>query len=305
MVSKTKVFRKMLEGPGVIVMPGAYDALSARLVEISGFKAVIHTGYGTAASLLAKPDVGLVSFREMCDQVKSVARAVSIPVIGDSDTGYGNAVNVNRTVKEYIWSGAAGLFMEDQVWPKRCGHMFGKEVISKEEAIGKIRAAVDARNEEDPDFVIGFRTDAIAVNGIDDAIDRAKAALNAGADYVFIEAYENIDQMKKATKEVKGPIMLNLIEGGRTPLISVKDAEELGFKIVIFPLTTLYAATKGMIDALNILKEKGSAEPILPRLVPFPEFAKIVDLEGIRKLEEKYLPEKEVEERYKGKKTIV
>ena len=305
MISKTKVFRKMLEEPGVIVMPGVYDALSARLVEMSGFKAAIHSGYGTAASLLAKPDVGLVCFKEMRDQVASIARAVDIPVIADSDTGYGNELNAYRTVKEYIWAGAAGLFMEDQAWPKRCGHMFGKQVIDKGEMVDKISAAVDARNEEDPDFVIGARTDAIAVNGIDDAIGRAEAYSKAGADYIFIEAYENMEQIKKAVKEVKAPLMLNLIEGGRTPLLSVHDAEKMGFKIVIFPLTTLYSAAKGMYDNLLVLKKTGSAKEILDKLIKFPDFAKIVEIDKYRALEDKYLPKKVLEEKYKGKKTIV
>ncbi len=299
-MKKSSMFRKMLKEPGVIVMPGAYDALSARIIEMQGFKAIIHTGYGTAASLLGLPDVGLVSFREMCDRVKSIARAVSIPVIGDADTGYGNAVNVYRTVKEYIWAGAAGLFIEDQVWPKRCGHMFGKQIIEKDEMVGKIMAAVDARDEEDPDFVIGARTDAIAVKGIDDAIERAEAYREAGADFIFIEAFENIEQMERAVKEVKAPLMLNLIEGGRTPLVSVEEAEKLGFKIVIFPLTALYSAAKAMSDTLSILKEKGSAMSYLDRLITFPEFAEIVGIENIRKMEQKYLPERILKEKYGG-----
>jgi len=300
-LKKSTIFRKMLSEPGAIVMPGAYDALSARIAEMVGFRAVIHTGYGTAASLLGMPDIGLVSFGEMVERVKSIARAVQIPVIGDADTGYGNAINVYRTVKEYIWAGAAGLFIEDQVWPKRCGHMFGKLIIDKEEMVGKIMAAVDARNEEDPDFVIGARTDAIAVKGIDEAIERAEEYRKAGADFIFIEAFENVDQIKRAVKEVKAPLMLNLIEGGRTPLVSVEEAEKLGFKIVIFPLTALYAATKAMIETLTILKERGTALAYLDRLVTFPEFAKIVEVQRFREMEDKYIPERILEMMYKGR----
>lgn len=300
-MKKSTIFRKMLSEPGAIVMPGAYDALSARIAEMVGFRAVIHTGYGTAASLLGMPDIGLVSFGEMVERVKSIARAVQIPVIGDADTGYGNAINVYRTVKEYIWAGAAGLFIEDQVWPKRCGHMFGKLIIDKEEMVGKIMAAVDARNEEDPDFVIGARTDAIAVKGIDEAIERAEEYRKAGADFIFIEAFENVDQIKRAVKEVKAPLMLNLIEGGRTPLVSVEEAEKLGFKIVIFPLTALYAATKAMIETLTILKERGTALAYLDRLVTFPEFAKIVEVQRFREMEDKYIPERILEMMYKGR----
>ncbi|MBS7281326.1 MAG: isocitrate lyase/PEP mutase family protein [Candidatus Freyarchaeota archaeon] len=297
-MKKTSVFKKMLHEPGLIIMPGAYDALSAKIVELTGFKAIQHTGYGTAASLLGMPDIGLVSFWEMVERVKSIAEAVNIPVIGDADTGYGNAINVYRTVKEYIRTGAAGLFIEDQVWPKRCGHMFGKMIIDKEEIVGKVMAAVDSKNEEDPDFVIGVRTDAIAVTGIDDAIERARAFKEAGADFVFIEAYENLDQMKRAVKEVNAPLMLNLIEGGRTPLVSVKEAEDLGFKIVIFPLTTLYAACKGMMDSLSILKHKGSAQLYLDKLVMFQEFAKIVGVDKFRAMENKYIPERVLKKMY-------
>jgi methylisocitrate lyase len=305
-MKKSTIFRKMLSEPGIIVMPGAYDALSAKIIEMVGFKAIQHTGYGTAASLLGMPDIGLVSFGEMVDRVASIARAVKIPVIGDSDTGYGNPVNAYRTVKEYIWAGAAGLFMEDQVWPKRCGHMFGKMIVSREEMVGKIAAASDARKEEDPDFVIGARTDAIAVAGIDEAIERAEEYRKAGADFIFIEAFENVDQMRRAVKEVKAPLMLNLIEGGRTPLVSVEEAEKLGFKIVIFPLTALYAAAKAMIDTLTTLKEKGTAQAYLDKLVTFPEFAKIVEIQRFREMEDKYLPEKMLELMYgKGPRRIV
>jgi methylisocitrate lyase len=305
-IKKSTIFRKMLSEPGIIVMPGAYDALSAKIIEMVGFKAIIHTGYGTAASLLGMPDIGLVSFGEMVSRVASIARAVKIPVIGDADTGYGNPINAYRTVKEYIWAGAAGLFIEDQVWPKRCGHMFGKLIVDKEEMVGKVAAASDARKEEDPDFVVGARTDAIAVAGIDEAIERAEEYRKAGADFIFIEAFENVDQMKRAVKEVKAPLMLNLIEGGRTPLVSVKEAEELGFKIVIFPLTALYSAAKAMIDTLTILKEKGTALEYLDKLVTFPEFAKIVEIQKFREMEEKYLPEKMLELMYgKGPRKIV
>jgi len=305
-IKKSSLFRKMLQEPGIIVMPGAYDALSAKIIELVGFKAILHTGYGTAASLLGMPDIGLVSFGEMVERVKQIARAVNIPVIGDADTGYGNPINVWRTVKEYIWAGAAGLFIEDQVWPKRCGHMFGKMIIDKEEMIGKIMAAVDAKKEEDPDFVIGARTDAIAVAGIDEAIERANAYYKAGADFIFIDAFENIEQMKRALREVKAPLMLNLIEGGRTPLVSIQEAEKMGFKIVIFPLTALYAAAKAMLETLTLLKERGTAQAYLDRLMIFSEFAKIVEIQRFREMEDKYIHEKILEKMYgKGPRRMV
>jgi methylisocitrate lyase len=282
----------MLEEPGIIVAPGAYDALSAKIVEKAGFKAIQHTGYGTAASLLGVPDIGLVDFREMCDKVKSIANSVKIPVIGDADTGYGNPINVYRTVKEYINAGADGLFIEDQVWPKKCGLMLGKMIVDKEEMTGKIMAAVDAKKEEDPDFVVGARTDAIAVAGIEEAIERAEVYRKAGADFIYIEGFENIQQMKKAVKEVKAPLMLDLIEGGKTPLISIKEAKKMGFKIVIFPLTALYAATKAIMETLSVLKKKGSALPYSKKLISFSEFNEMVELKKFKLMENKYIPEK-------------
>jgi methylisocitrate lyase len=274
------------------VVPGAYDALSARIIELTGFEVLIHTGYGTAASLLAQPDVGLINFREMCDRVKYVSRSVDIPAFADGDTGYGNALNVSRTVREYIWAGAAGMFIEDQVWPKRCGHMFGKQVIPREEFVSKIKAASDARREEDPDFVLMARTDALAVEGLDEAIERVNLCHEAGADLAFIEAYEDFDQVEESLKRANVPLTLNLIEGGRTPLVSVKEAEETGFKVVFFGLTALYAAAKGMLEVMGILEREGTAQGYLDKLVPFPEFSKIVRTEEMRELEERYVPEK-------------
>lgn len=294
-MKKSKKLRELLSRPQILILPGAYDALSARIIEMAGFEALIHSGYGTAASLLAQPDIGLVNFREMCDRVRYIARSVEIPAFADGDTGYGNALNVFRTVKEYIWAGAAGMFIEDQVWPKKCGHMFGKQTISQAEFVGKIRAASDARNEEDPDFVLMARTDALAVNGLDDAIERVNLCCEAGADLAFIEAYENVDQIKKAIKETRAPLVLNLIEGGKTPLVSVREAESMGFKIVFFGLTTLYAAARGMMDVLKLLKAEESAQPYLDRLITFPQFEEIVNTEKIKHLEDAYLSDKSLQ----------
>jgi 2-methylisocitrate lyase-like PEP mutase family enzyme len=281
-------YRKLLNEPGTVFMAGVYDALSAVLAERAGFDIVTHTGYGTAASLIGMPDVGLVSFKEMCDRVTYIAGSINIPLMTDADNGYGNAVNVYRTVKEYIGGGAAGLFIEDQAWPKRCGHMAGKAIISAEEMVGKLKAAVDARDEYDRDFVVGARTDAIATHGFDEAIRRAKLYSEVGIDFMFIEAYENIDQMKTALKEVGKPIMLNLVEGGKTPLINAQQARELGFKFVAFPLTTLLAATKGMIRTLELLKKTYSPESYLGELTSWSEFNEIIGVPKIREMEEKY-----------------
>ncbi len=305
MAKMSKALRALLKRPGLIVAPGVYDALSARICEMVGFEAVSHSGYGTAAATLGQPDIGLLDMTEMARQVGSVANAVKIPVLGDADTGFGNAVNAYRTVQEYIRAGAAGLFIEDQVLPKRCGHMRGKQVISKQEMLGKLRAAMDARDERDPDFVIMCRTDAIAVNGFEDALDRAKAAVDLGVDMVFVEALETRQQMERVGREVRAPLMLNFVEGGRTPLIPYKEAEALGFKYVVPALTALMAAAKGMYDVMRQVREEGVSDAYLDRLFSFQEFAGIVHMERFRKMEDAYLPSEVLEERYKGDRTIV
>jgi methylisocitrate lyase len=305
MASKGKTLRSLLQRPGLIIAPGVYDALSARICEMVGFEAVSHSGYGTAAVTLGRPDIGLLDMTEMVRQVGSVAKAVEIPVLGDADTGFGNAVNVFRTVQEYIRAGAAGLFIEDQVQPKRCGHMRGKQVISTAEMLGKLRAAMDARDELDPSFVIMCRTDAIAVNGFEDALDRAKAAADLGVDMIFVEALETREQMARVGREIPRPLMLNFIEGGRTPLITYAEAEALGFKYIALAITALSAAAKGMYDVMRRVREEGASNAYLDRLFTFQEFAQVVRLDRFRQMEDRYLPSEVLEERYKGDRTIV
>ncbi len=284
----TTTFRNMLNGPRAILLPGVYDALTAKIAEKVGFKVITHTGYGTSASLLGQPDVGFVSFKEMCDRVAEIAHAVAIPVFSDADTGYGNPLNVYRTVKEYIRAGAAGLFIEDQKWPKKCGHMMGKKIITIDELVGKAKAALDARNSEDPDFVIGIRTDAIAVEGFAEALKRAKICSDLGIDFIYIEAYQNQEQMKQAIKEVGKPLLLDLIEGGKTPLMSFADAEEIGFKIVAFPLTAQLAATKAVWEVFQLLKDTGSAQSYSDKIMDFDSFNQFIDLQKIYDMEMKY-----------------
>jgi methylisocitrate lyase len=305
MVRTSTALRALLKRPGLIIAPGVYDALSARICEMVGFEAVSHSGYGTAAATLGQPDIGLLDMTEMARQVGSVANAVQIPVLGDADTGFGNAVNAYRTVGEYIRAGAAGLFIEDQALPKRCGHMRGKQVISKQEMLGKLKAAMDARDERDPDFVIMCRTDAIAVNGFEDALDRAKAAVDLGVDMLFVEAMETREQMERVGREIRVPLMLNFVEGGRTPLMTYKEAEELGFKYVVPALTALMAAARGMYDVMRQVREEGVSDAYLDRLVSFQEFARIVHMERFRRMEDAYLPSEVLDERYRGDRTIV
>jgi len=304
-MKKGKALRALLERPGIVVAPGVYDALSARICEMVGFEAVSHSGFGTAAATLGRPDIGLLDMTEMARQVAAVANAVAIPVLGDADTGFGNAVNAFRTVQEYVRAGAAGLFIEDQVSPKRCGHMRGKQVVSRAEMLGKLRAAMDARDALDPDFVIMCRTDAIAVHGFEEALDRAKAAVDLGVDMVFVEALETREQMARVGREVKAPLMLNLIEGGRTPLVTYAEAEQLGFKYVVPALTALSAAARGMLDVLQQVRKEGVSDAYLDRLVTFRDFPCIVHLERFRAMEDRYLPDEVLEERYRGERRIV
>jgi len=238
--------RELLVASAPLVAPGAYDALSARLVAQAGFDAVYMTGFGTTASLIGRPDVGLLSGAEMVDNARRIAAAVDVPVIADADTGYGNALNVVRTVQLYEQAGVAGIQLEDQVMPKKCGHMSGKALIGVDEMVGKVRAAVAARR--DPDLVLIARTDAVAVSGVDDALERARAYADAGADLLFVEAPTSEADVERVAKELAGvaPLVFNWAEGGRTPPLSLARMTELGFALVIYPIGTLLAATAGI-----------------------------------------------------------
>lgn len=288
MNKKTKRLREMFNKSGLLVVPGAHDALTAKLIEIVGFDVAFHTGYGTSATLLGAPDVGLVSFYEMVERVRYIAHAVGIPIFADGDTGYGGIVNVQRTVREYIWAGASGMFIEDQVWPKRCGHLEGKELISKEEMIGKIKAAYDVKMEEDSDFILGARTDAIAVEGFYEAIERANAYIDAGVDFIFLDAPETEKQVEEIPKLVNAPSMLNLIEGGKTPLFTFREVEEMGYKILAIPLTALYSGTKAALEALKDLKSRGALEKDQRKFLTFSEFGEIVGISEVLETEKKY-----------------
>jgi len=305
MKKMTTQLRALIARPGAIIVPGVFDALSARICEMVGFEAVVHSGYGTSAVRLGQPDIGLLDMTEMSSQVRLIAHAVRIPVLGDSDHGFGNAVNAYRTVQEYLWAGAAGLFMEDQVSPKRCGHMEGKQVISKEEMMGKLRAALDARDELDRDFVVMYRTDALHVTGFEDALERAKAAVDLGVDMVFVEALETREQMERVVAEIKVPLMLNLIEGGKTPLIPVKEAEAMGFKLIVPALSALYSAARGMYNVMKRIHDEGISDGYLDKLFTFKEFGELVRLDEVRAKEEKYLPPSVMRDKYRGKKHIV
>jgi carboxyvinyl-carboxyphosphonate phosphorylmutase len=280
--------RELLNSGQTIVAPGAFDPLAARLVEEAGFAAVYMTGFGTSAALLGRPDVGLLTMTEMADSAGRIAACVDIPLIADADTGYGNPLNVIRTVGAYEAAGVAGLHIEDQVAPKKCGHMEGKLVIGADEMAQKVKAAVDART--DPDFVIIARTDARAVEGLDRALDRARRYRDAGADVLFIEALVSEAEIEAAAAAFPDvPLLFNWAEGGKTPPVSLGRLTELGYRIVIFPIGTLLAATAAMRRILKEIATAGTPASLLGELPTFGEFTDFIGLPEVREIEQRYI----------------
>ena len=279
--------RALLESGETIVAPGAFDPLAARLVEEAGFQAVYMTGFGTSAALLGRPDVGLLTMTEMVDNARRIADCVDIPVIADADTGYGNPLNVIRTVGAYEAAGVAAIHLEDQVAPKKCGHMEGKQVIPAAEMAQKIRAAVETRSR--PDFVIIARTDARAVEGLERALDRARLYREAGADVLFIEAVTSQDEAAEAARAFPDvPLLFNWAEGGKTPPIELDRLRELGYRIVIFPISTLLAATAGMRRVLGEIARSGTPARALAGLPAFGEFLDFIGLPDVHETERRY-----------------
>jgi 2,3-dimethylmalate lyase len=279
--------RQLLAGDNVVVAPGAYDALSARIIESAGFPCVYMTGFGTAASLLGRPDVGLVSSTEMVDNARRITGAVTLPVVADADTGYGNPINVIRTVQDYERAGVAGIHLEDQAMPKRCGHMSGKVLVPVEEMVAKVRAAVDART--DPDFVLIARTDARAVDGLPAALDRAARYLDAGADMLFVEAPEDEAEIEQVARTFAGiPLLFNWAEGGRTPPVPLQRLEQLGFRLVIFPIGLLLSAAASMRSFLEVLSKEGTPASILEGLPKFVDFVDFLGMSDVRELEKRF-----------------
>lgn len=280
-MSKAQMIRQALAKHGQLIMPGVYDALSAKIAARAGFEVTFITGYSLSATLLGEPDFGLLTQTEVVSAAQRICSVIDTPVIVDADTGYGNAINVIRTVQDLIRAGAAGMFLEDQVWPKRCGHMRGKQVISLEEQLNKLRAAVEAKGQDD--FFIVARTDARQALGLDEAIKRAIAFKNAGADAVFIEAPESKDEMREIASQVKGHLVANMLERGVTPLMGPEELKDLGFDLIVWPLAPLYSVAKSLTEVYTTLRKEGSTISILDRLMPFDEFNAIVGLN------EKYL----------------
>lgn len=284
---KTQRLRELLASDGIVMAGGAHDAFSARLVEQAGFELCVVTGAGVAACR-GYPDVGLVTLEEMTRNARYIADALTIPVIIDADNGYGNAINVVRTVKEFEHAGVSGIHLEDQVWPKRCGHMFGKTLIPKEEMCQKLKAALDAR--EDPDFVIIARCDAMLVNGLDDVIDRCDAYIEAGADMLFCEVREDMDEIIAVANHFKDrvPLHWNHSPSPMVPRMSAKEVEALGYKTCCFYVQSLMAAAKTMQEVLGQIYKTGTSEGVVEQMIGFDELWEINDMASIRDMEKKY-----------------
>ena len=285
---KTTKFKQLVLDQNILVLPGVHDALSAKLAENAGFDALTMGGYGISASVLGQPDVGFLTLTEMLYSLKRICDATSLPLLADADTGYGNAANVRRVVREYEDSGAAALFLEDQEWPKRCGHMEGKRVISMEEHVMKIRAAVEARR--DPDFIIMARTDARSVHGIDDAIRRAKAYGDAGADLLFVEAPQTVEELAEIRRRIDKPLLANMVEHGKTPLLSAAELQKLGYNVVVFPVCSVYTMAAALQSLWQELRETGTTKRFVDsgQMLSFADFNQLIGLPAYREIEKKY-----------------
>ncbi len=282
----TTRYRELIRRPQIAVMVGAYDALSARLVETAGFDLTFVHDYGVSAGLLGMPDMGLVTLTEMTGVIANVVKAVGIPVVADGGCGFGNPLNTYRTVREYEAAGAAGINLEDQVYPKRCGHLAGKQVIRPEEMVEKIQAARDARR--DPDFVITARVDSLAIHGLDDAVSRANLYAQAGADMVFTEAPTSVEEVRHIIRSVHAPSWINMVEGGKTPLIPIPELQEMGAALVDYGPLVLFAAAAGICRALEVLKRDGTTAAHLGELMSFTALNQLNRIDEYRARETQY-----------------
>lgn len=279
--------RQRLAQKEILVLPGVYDALTAKIAVSEGFDGVVMGGYAVAASRLGEPDVGYLSMTEMRDAVRTIARAVDVPVVTDGDTGYGNALSARRTLQEYEWAGAAAVLFEDQVWPKRCGHMAGKQVVDAAEHAKKIRAAADGKLKQSTLLIA--RTDARAVLGLDAAIERGKMYLDSGAEALFIEAPQSVEELEKIGKSFPDTVLIaNMIEGGKTPELTAKDLENLGFDIVFWPCTALYTITRAFRDVMRTLRREGTTLSCDDKMLHFTEFNSFIGLDKYNELDKKY-----------------
>lgn len=293
-MKKTTLLRQLLSERKAIPVPGAHDVVSAMLIEKTGFKALQVSGFGLSATLLGLPDMAFLSFAEVLEFTRNIIDAVNIPVMADADTGYGNAVNAMRVTEKFIKAGAAGLNLEDQVFPKRCGHIEGKSIIPCDEMTLKIKACAKIREELDRDFIINARTDAIAVAGVEEAIRRGNEYIAAGADMIFVEAPRTVEEIERAAKGIDGLVSINLfdnIEGGKTPLVSVEELAKIGVARVSIPVGTTFAAARGVLNYLEAIKGGRLAPERKDLTFSFGEFKNLVGVPGFRDLEKEFLPE--------------
>ena len=287
MIKTSTKLRQLVAREETLVLPGVYDALTAKIAAEAGFEALVMGGYSIAATRLGQPDVGYLGMMEMAQAVKTITDAVDLPLFADGDTGYGNALSVRRTVREYEQAGAAAIIFEDQVWPKRCGHMQGKAVIPVEEHVQKIKAAVDARSDDD--VMIVARTDARAVLGLEAAIERGHSYLAAGADALFIEAPQNESEMALIGREFPQAVLLaNMIEGGKTPILTPEKLQKMGFKIVFWPCTLLYTVLHNVSQVLKTLRETGTTELYSSQMADFMAFNEFIGFKKYSEMEKQY-----------------
>ncbi len=278
--------KERLKEDRIIVAPGAFDMVSAKIIENLGFEALYVTGFGQSASHLGLPDAGFITLTEIVERIHKTSRTVKIPLIADGDTGYGGIVNVIRTVEEFESSGASAIQLEDQEMPKKCGHVGTKQLVEPEEMVLKIQVAIETRRSDD--FLIIARTDARTVVGFEEAIKRAHMYEAAGADIIFIESPQTKEELKIIGESFEKPVLANMIEGGKSPLINIEQLQAMGFKLVIFPLTSLLASTKAVQLVMQILKDEGTTEKASSKIMEFDEFTDFIGFPEIRFLEEKY-----------------
>ena len=286
MPHSTTKLRKLLREPGIIMAPGAYDCLTAKIIENAGFPAVYMTGAGTSVATLGYPDLALATMGEMVGNAADIAATVGVPVIADADTGYGGILNIQRTIRQYQRAGVAGVHIEDQEFPKRCGHLDNKRVIGIDEMVGKIRAAADARTDDD--FVIIVRTDALAVTGWDDTMRRCEAFTKAGADVLFVEAIRSAEEAERVVASVELPLLYNYVETGKSPLFTAGELEELGFKIVIYPASALLTVGKVVRGLMEELKHKGTTAHLVDNMVTLQECFELMGLSEMLATDETY-----------------
>lgn len=296
MEKTTTILRRLLAGNEPIRAPGVVDCIGARIVAKEGFEAIYMTGAGTTASRLGWPDVGLLTMTEMADNAQRIAEASGLPLVADADTGYGGPLNVQRTIRSYERAGVAALHIEDQQWPKRCGHLDGKTLIAVEDMVSHIKAACDARHDQD--LVVIARTDAIAVEGFEAALERAQRYEQAGADVIFVEAPRDLAQLSEVPKRLKKPALFNMAASGKTPFLSVEEIKALGFKLILYPNFMMLAAIPAMHKVLQEIKTKGSIKDLVGEVASFQEFFNLLGMDDVKLLEEKYLTNEQCRVRY-------